>query len=103
VNGNFDEFSESLYRYGYQAGMLFSKRQGGAYAGPRASEMVEWLRGQGVRGVGQSSWGPALFALVPDLSAAEGLVGKVRSKFTNDTLQLVIAGTANSGARVESL
>ena len=35
------EFGESLYRYGYQAGMLFAKRQGGPYAGKRAAELVE--------------------------------------------------------------
>ncbi len=73
ASGNFVEFGESLYRYGYQAGMLFAKRQGGPYAGRRATELVDWIRGQGIRGVGQSSWGPTIFALLADAQMRQRL------------------------------
>ena len=37
-------FSESLYRYGYRAGLLFAERQEQAYCGRQAAELVDWLR-----------------------------------------------------------
>jgi beta-RFAP synthase len=71
--GDFAAFSQSLYRYGYQAGMCFAARQGGPFASARIGQLVEVIRGLGVAGVGQSSWGPTVFALVPDSAAATRL------------------------------
>ncbi len=70
AEGDFELFGESLYRFGHEAGLLFSGRQGGAYAAGVPSELVAWLRSRGVRGVGQSSWGPTIFALARDADQA---------------------------------
>ncbi|MCL4203680.1 MAG: hypothetical protein KJ000_14340 [Pirellulaceae bacterium] len=71
--GDFEQFSESVYRYGRLAGQCFAPIQGGPYNGPDLERLVESIRALGIRGVGQSSWGPTLFALLPDAAAAEVL------------------------------
>jgi beta-ribofuranosylaminobenzene 5'-phosphate synthase len=103
ATGNFDEFGESLYRYGHQAGMLFAKRQGGPYAGSASAELVAWIRGEGVRGVGQSSWGPTIFALLADQPSAERFARRAAERYSPARFDLLIAGPANRGARVETL
>ena len=45
------------------------------------TELVAWLRGRGVRGVGQSSWGPTIFALARDPDQAARIGGRRRSAF----------------------
>lgn len=98
--GRFEEFGESLYRFGYLAGLSFAALQGGPFAGPRLTAMVEWLRARGVRGVGQSSWGPTLFALAPSQSAAEALTSELRRRDDGRELDLRIAAPAACGAQV---
>src|SRR5207248_2034095 len=55
-------FGEALYEFNRLVGEAFVPVQGGVYAGPRVEALVSFLRGQGVRGVTQSSWGPAVCA-----------------------------------------
>ena len=96
--GDFTRFSESLYEYGYRSGICFASAQGGAYRGPRLTKLVELVRSLGVSGVGQSSWGPTLFAAVPDDRAAHELVTQLR--LLDDDLSLVIAAPTVAGARL---
>jgi beta-RFAP synthase len=57
-------FGEALYDFNRRAGAMFASAQGGIYAYPRIEKTIELLRGAGVKGVGQSSWGPTVFAIV---------------------------------------
>ena len=57
-------FGESLYDFNRRVGALFQSVQGGIYANHRIEEIIRALRGAGVQGVGQSSWGPTIFAIV---------------------------------------
>ncbi len=95
--GQFERFSESLYRYGYEAGLCFAAKQGGAFASPRIAELVETIRSQGVRGVGQSSWGPTVFALLESPTDAQGFSGQMRKQLGSD-YPLTIAQPNNTGA-----
>jgi beta-ribofuranosylaminobenzene 5'-phosphate synthase len=56
-------FGEAVFEFNYRAGLLFKASQGGAYRSPAAAALVAELRGAGIRGVGQSSWGPTIFAI----------------------------------------
>ena len=47
-----------------RVGDYFAPAQGGRYASPAVAAVVARLRARGVRGVGQSSWGPTVFAVV---------------------------------------
>lgn len=99
--GQFEDFSEALYDFGYSAGLGFARIQGGPFAGDRLTRMVSLIRRLGVRGVGQSSWGPTLFALVPDQESALGFLDLLRQRAGCDDLDLTIAGPNNQGARIE--
>jgi beta-RFAP synthase len=97
--GDFGGFSASLRRYGHAAGLCFAARQGGAYASVRIAALAERIRGLGVEGVGQSSWGPTLFAALPSEAEADRLAAELASEDTD--LELLVAEPAASGATVE--
>lgn len=101
ASGQFDSFSESVYRYGRVAGMCFAEVQGGPYNGPRLSELVEATRSMGVTGVGQSSWGPTLFAILPDEIKAEEFAGRMTERVAADEIDVHIAAVENQGASIE--
>jgi len=66
-------FGEALYEFNARVGDAFARVQGGRYAGPAVAALVDRLRGLGVKGVGQSSWGPTVFAVVGSRAEAVDL------------------------------
>ena len=64
ASANLDGFGEAVYELNARAGDAFAAAQGGRYTGPAVAALVGRLRGLGVMGVGQSSWGPTVFAVV---------------------------------------
>lgn len=98
-NEQFDEFGESVYRFGVQAGTCFAERQAGAFASGRLADYVRVIRRMGVHGVGQSSWGPTLFALMKSEHHAAEFLDEFRSRVDTRDLQLVVTRISNSGAR----
>jgi beta-RFAP synthase len=97
---DFERFGESVFRFGCLAGKCFAAQQGGEFASARVAQLVSWFRQQGVRGVGQSSWGPAVFALTPDLEAGEALAAKLAASREHCGLEVMLASPANRGAAV---
>lgn len=77
--GDVEAFGEALFEYGRLAGECFASVQGGPYASTEIATCIETLRGLGARGVGQSSWGPTVFALVEDQARAEHLIAQLRA------------------------
>ena len=57
-------FGEAVHEFNRRAGEPFAAAQGGVYADPEVDALVRFLRAAGVRGVGQSSWGPSVFAVL---------------------------------------
>jgi len=101
VQANFPRFSAALYRYCHDAGLYFAAVQGGAYNGPLLTRLIETMRTGGVEGVGQSSWGPTLFALLPDETSAVDYVTRLRTALPDDIeVNLHITPPNNRGARV---
>jgi predicted sugar kinase len=96
--GDFAEFSSSLHDFGYQAGSMFALVQGSAYNGPRLQQIVAAIRALGVEGVGQSSWGPTIFALCENDVAARELAERIRPSVPDS--DVMIAATCNHGASV---
>ncbi len=70
---NCEEVGHAMHAFGQLAGSCFAACQGGAFASPRIDRLVRTLRELGVAGVGQSSWGPTVFALTPSAQAAQDL------------------------------
>lgn len=103
VTSDFAGFADGVYAYGRLAGEIFAARQGGPYNGPVLASLVERIRGLGFAGVGQSSWGPTLFAAAESTAEAERLAGALRGADTGDELEIVVAKPSHSGARIERL
>ncbi|MEX0586339.1 MAG: hypothetical protein WD176_06830, partial [Pirellulales bacterium] len=99
--GQFDEFSESVYRFNQLAGSCFAPLQPGPYAEPFAKRWVERLRAWGVLGVGQTSWGPAVFAFAADQDAAASLAAKIRAAPDASDAMVIVSRPARHGATVQ--
>jgi beta-RFAP synthase len=93
-------FGEALHDFNARVGAAFAPVQGGPYAGPRVAELVAWLR-QSCPGVGQSSWGPGVFAVVEDEERAAHLAGRVRRQFALGPEEVVVTPACNGGAATE--
>src|SRR5262249_46148593 len=89
-----DTFGESLHDFNARAGEVFAPGQGGTYASGGVEEIVPSLRRFGVRGVGQSSWGPAVFAVVGDEERAAALA----QRLGRDGIRLFVTSACNHGA-----
>jgi predicted sugar kinase len=94
-----EAFGEGVYEYGRQSGECFAAVQSGPYASAEIAQLVAALREWGVRGVGQSSWGPTVFALVEG-DAAVDLAARLRGdrRFSDHVIK--VAAPDNRGATV---
>ena len=99
ARGEFEEFSESLYRYGRLAGECFAPEQGGTYH-PAVEQVVRWVRRQGVRGVAQSSWGPTTLAIFPGAAQARMFFTLAEQEFGRRETDFWLSAPDNSGARI---
>jgi beta-RFAP synthase len=99
---SFTKFSASLQRFGRLAGDCFAPRQGGPFNGPLLTRLVQLLRRLGLEGVGQSSWGPTVFALAPNQQAAEDVAARLERE-AEHPLSVIITPPANHGAEVHVL
>jgi beta-RFAP synthase len=97
-----EAFGEALYDFNARAGEAFAAVQGGTYGGPRVAELVAFARRQGVRGVGQSSWGPAVFAVVGDAARADYLAGQLRRHFALSPAHAFVTRACDRGAEMET-
>jgi beta-RFAP synthase len=93
-------FGEALHDFNARAGELFFNVQCGVYASRTVGDLVAFLRHNGVRGVGQSSWGPAVFAVTGDPGSAAYLLGRLRNHCGLAEGQVVVTNGCNRGAKV---
>ncbi|HWG44731.1 MAG TPA: beta-ribofuranosylaminobenzene 5'-phosphate synthase family protein [Gemmataceae bacterium] len=101
VERDVDAFGEALYEFNARVGEAFAPVQGGVYASARITELVAFVRGQGVRGVGQSSWGPTVFAVVADEDRAECLAAQLRNHCVLEETTVLVTPACNHGALLE--
>ncbi len=93
-------FSESLYRFGQQAGNCYAQWQGGTYASGELTKIVAELRRQGVAGVAQSSWGPTVFAVTESPGQAEDVLARFRRTAAGHRALCEIVHPRNHGATI---
>lgn len=98
-SGDFRTFSESVFAYNRAAGEPFAEDQGSLYAGPEVSGIIEELRGRGVTGVGQSSWGPTVFAFAADPAEGSALADRART-WLPSSVDIMVAAASPRGAVV---
>ena len=97
---DFANFSEALYEFGQVVGRYFAPAQGGVFANPLMCQLADVLRAFGIRGVGQSSWGPTLFALVEDADSADKLAAELAADVSWQACDFHVAAAMNHAATV---
>ncbi len=61
VETDLPRFGEALEEIQRRVGEGFAPAQGGVFARPEAESILSKLKQEGLRGIGQSSWGPTLY------------------------------------------
>jgi beta-RFAP synthase len=87
-------FGAALHEFNRRAGEWFEPWQGGPYSSRTAHELIDWLRQQGIRGAGQSSWGPAVFAI------ERGELLERVAKALPAEVEVIVTGACNLPQRV---
>jgi beta-RFAP synthase len=100
-NTDFDTFAASIHEFNRLAGEPFHDDQGGPYASPEVACVIDELMEMGAVGVGQSSWGPTVFAFAQSADEAEQLAARARERFSSAT-EVTVTAANNTGARLES-
>ena len=77
VAGDFHAWSSAISQFNRSSGMLFAPIQGGPYNGGKVQALIQWLIDRGVHGVGQSSWGPGVFAWFESPEHAEPVIRRM--------------------------
>jgi beta-RFAP synthase len=93
-------FGEAVYRFGRLAGECFAAIQGSAFANPEIARIVQAVRDHGVSGVGQSSWGPTVFAFTSGDAEALALCEWLQAALAISSRDLMIGRPANHGVQI---
>ncbi len=94
-------FGDALTRIQVITGNHFAQAQGGTYASPACADCIAFMKQIGAYGVGQSSWGPALYGVVKQEQAREALA-KVKAYLRNSGGgEAFIARANNKGATIK--
>ena len=98
-----EAFGDALTRIQVLTGNHFAQAQGGTYSSPAASECIEFMKKTCAYGVGQSSWGPALYAVVKQEQAKQTLHQVKAYLHKGVGGEAFIAKADNRGATIKTL
>lgn len=99
VERDLDGFGRALTELQHEVGRIFSPAQRGPLAHPDSAAIVRFLRADGLHGVGQSSWGPALYAFSNDDAATrERFLQRLHVRFDLAPGSAFWAAPSRSGA-----
>ena len=91
-------FGEALYEFNARVGEIFAPMQGGRYATPLAADIVKFCRRHGATGVGQSSWGPLIFAFGDDRETANQLEARLSRHYGGNLSRVWVTRANELGA-----
>ncbi|MEM9412665.1 MAG: hypothetical protein AAGA30_16250, partial [Planctomycetota bacterium] len=101
-NADYERFATSIYEFNRLSGSYFSNFQDGCYRSSASHEVIQDLVDLGFEAVGQSSWGPCLFAVTQNEKVANTLVEELHKKspdrYNNLATKIIITEACNSGA-----
>ena len=98
IDGDIETFGAALSEIQEINGRWFSHAQGGMFSPGPSAEIIRLMRDSGAPGVGQSSWGPSVYAIVDGADAAESLSARIRDRY--DGRVAVYAGPFPSAGSV---
>ncbi len=102
VEGDLRTFGAAISTIQRINGNWFAPAQGGPFASGASTELIERMTEWGVAGVGQSSWGPAVYGITEGDDRAAELASKV-ARVLNGSGKVYVNQFANTGARVTVL
>ena len=102
VDGDLEAFGAAITAIQQINGGWFAPAQGGVFASEASAELIKSMREWGAAGVGQSSWGPALYAITQGDDRAAELASRVRAAL-NGSGMVYVNHFARAGARVTVL
>ena len=104
VQTDLEALGDAVGRIQARVGDHFARVQGGRFASPGVSRVLEWLGSRGLKAIGQSSWGPTGFAVCPSDTAAKQLKAEAETRFGREFgLDFAVTRARNCGADVESV
>ena len=104
AEGDVNYFAAAVGEMQRLLGDHYASAQGGRYTSSSVAEVMDWLEARGLRGLGQSSWGPTGFAIVGSPEEADQLLSEARVRFGDrPALAFDCARGSNAGARIEWL
>ncbi len=99
VEGDLSGFGAALSAVQRITGAWFAPQQGGVFAPGQGEALIREMAGWGAAGVGQSSWGPAVYGLAEGADAGLALAERCRD-FLGGKGLVCEGGFARNGARV---
>jgi beta-ribofuranosylaminobenzene 5'-phosphate synthase len=99
VEHDVEEFGAALTQIQREVGSVFAEQQGGIYH-PRAAPLIETMLELGVRGVGQSSWGPSVYGIIDGPDRAAAIAQRLRQAAAPGT-EVSVVDFDRAGARVQ--
>ena len=97
VERDLEAFGAALHDFNRRAGEMFRPWQGDIYSHPEVAKVIRLLRSAGVKGVGHSSWGPAVFAVVAAGEAA-GLGDWLTRDHGFEQGEILVTSASNTGS-----
>ena len=101
LNQDFPPFADAVTEYGYQSGLFYRDVVGGAYSSAAGNAIVEKVRTLGQFAVGQSSWGPTIFAIGPSEKEINWLVEKLADGVEDVACQIEVVSADNRGMQID--
>jgi len=104
IERDIDTFGKALTKIQILTGKYFEKIQGGVYASKLAEESCKRMLEAGAKAVGQSSWGPTVYALAHGMKEARKIMLSLEPILGSELDKKVfITGVNNRGAEIRKI
>jgi beta-RFAP synthase len=101
IERDFTPFADALTELQQRVGEHFAPAQGGAFADPEIAALAHALRTDDGAAVGQTSWGPTGFAVLPSAAAATQALARLRDAGRlTDRIVAQVVSAGHAGARI---
>jgi len=95
---NLRSFGQAIRALQEATGDYFSPVQGGRYASQAVAEVLNYLSGNNVECLGQSSWGPTAFAVFADETQSQLCLDQLQSRYDGTALRFQLCKGLNQGS-----
>jgi len=103
IERDLEAFGTALEELQSRVGAAFAPAQGGNYTAPQAAAIIDELKSLGFAGVGQSSWGPSLYAFTNRSGGEADLAIERLLRLGLDPSSIFWTKAANQGATLSAL